>query len=555
MRPIYAFAAVMAIGMTSAAFAADSSDSDLRAELEALKATIRSQDKELQQLRAANDDTWLNERRAEEVKTLIRDVLSDADTRASLAEGGMTAGWKDHFFLASEDGNFLLRLSGQVQSRYTYNHANERMGTTQTTNTDPALSSFSKGDENIAGFSIRRAKVRFDGHLFDPKFTYAVQLNVAHANNDHSPQVDGSGGNDVQVSIDHPGGVDIGAGNNSGDFFLEDAWFAYEFADGWQVKFGQFKAPFLHDEAVNSKHQVAVERAFLTDYFTVDYTQGIQLSYGGELAGVPIRLAGMIHDGSYQANTNYNSDTTDIALAGRADVLLAGEWSQFDDYQSWSGQPMALKVGAAFDWEVGESGFSTIANAGGAGPGTAPFVGPEPNSVDVLKWTVDVAAEFPDMYGLSLFGAIVGQHLDGNDEPNFSGGAAGFPLPGIVDEADQWGFVLQANVFVVPDKMDVFARYEYLDLDGVVFFNTRDAARQSGTTSNHMFYPISGDLDDELSLLTFGTNYYFKGNAAKASLDVLWAMDAMPVADSGAALQTAAADDQISIRAQFQFLF
>jgi len=128
-------------------------------------------------------------------------------------------------------------------------------------------------------------------------------------------------------------------------------------------------------------------------------------------------------------------------------------------------------------------------------------------------------------------------------------------LPGIVDEADQWGFVLQANVFVVPDKMDVFARYEYLDLDGVVFFNTRHAARQSGTTSNHMFYPISGDLDDELSLLTFGTNYYFKGNAAKASLDVLWAMDAMPVADSGAALQTAAADDQISIRAQFQFLF
>jgi len=554
IKPRILMTAALMVAMSGAwtvAAAADSSNEDLRAELEALKAHVQSREKQIQKLRAAHSDSWLTERRAEEVKTLIRDVLSDADTRASLAEGGMTAGWKDHFFLASEDGNFLLRLSGQVQSRYVYNHANERVGS-RVGNNPPADN---KADEDLSGFAIRRAKIRFDGHLFDPKFTYAVQLNAAHANNqfnNNTQPADESAGT-VTLFNDGPGGIDIGSGNNAGDIYLEDAWFAYEFADGWQVKFGQFKAPFLHDEAVNSKHQVAVERAFVTDLFTVDYTQGVQLSYGGELVGTPVRFAAMIHDGSYQANTNYNADTTDFAIAARGDVLLAGDWSQFDDYQSWSGQPMALKVGAGLDYEIGEGGFSTLVTHPTLG---TRFVGADPNTIDVFKYTVDVAAEFPDMYGLSLFGAFIGQHLSANDEPFASGSPFGSePLPGIVSDADQFAVVLQASAFVVPDKMDAFIRWEWIDFDDVVFFNIRDSARASGVTSNHIYYPLGDNENDETHILTFGGNYYFQGHAAKASMDVVWVMDTLPVADSGAGLQQTAKDDQLSVRAQFQFLF
>src|ERR1051325_8891184 len=111
-------ASVLALGLTGAAMAADP---QVQAELDALKAPVKQQAAEIQDLRAANGDSWLNQRRAEEIKSLVHEVLSDAETRASLAEGGMTAGWRDHFFLASEDGNFLLRISGQEQIRYIYN--------------------------------------------------------------------------------------------------------------------------------------------------------------------------------------------------------------------------------------------------------------------------------------------------------------------------------------------------------------------------------------------------------------------------------------------------
>lgn len=68
------------------------SDSNLRAELTVLKARLA-------ELEAKQDDTWLDQRRTEQVKALIHDVLSDADTRASLLADGVTAGHdgKDSF--------------------------------------------------------------------------------------------------------------------------------------------------------------------------------------------------------------------------------------------------------------------------------------------------------------------------------------------------------------------------------------------------------------------------------------------------------------------------
>ena len=44
------------------------------------------------ELKAASDDDWLTERRAQEIRGLVEDVLADADTRASLLQDGMTAG-------------------------------------------------------------------------------------------------------------------------------------------------------------------------------------------------------------------------------------------------------------------------------------------------------------------------------------------------------------------------------------------------------------------------------------------------------------------------------
>jgi hypothetical protein len=100
-----------AVGLATTSFADTPTNNELRQEIQALRAEVSA-------MRSQADDSWLNERRAEEVKTLIHDVLADADTRASLAGDGMTAGHNGHFFLASADGGFLLNVGGQIQFRY-----------------------------------------------------------------------------------------------------------------------------------------------------------------------------------------------------------------------------------------------------------------------------------------------------------------------------------------------------------------------------------------------------------------------------------------------------
>ena len=325
-------------------------------------------------------------------------------------------------------------------------------------------------------------KLGFYGHLFDPKFTYGIRLVAGDVDTDPYLQ------------------ADLG----EGEVLLEEAWFAYEFADGWHVKGGQFKGPFLRDELVESQHQLAVERASLTDFATVDYTQGIQLSYTTD----SWRVAGMLHDGSYAANSSWDSDVVDFAVAGRGEFLVAGNWEQFADYATWEGDSFGLMIGAAADYENGD---------GETGATTS----------DLFKWTIDASAEIPELYGLNLFGAILGIHSEGREDG--------------VGDSDNYGFVAQAGIFVIPNKMDVFGRWEYIEIDEDLLATAEE---------------------EELNLVTVGSNYYSRGHASKLTLDVVWAPDALddaaviaPINEDLQGLFPIGEDDQFAIRGQFQFLF
>ena len=94
------------------------------------------------------DKTWLNQQRADQVRDLVHDVLADADTRSSLQGSGVTAGYDGGAFLQSADGNWKLKINGQVQARWLYNRAD--------------------GQDSEHGFEQRRTKAIFSGHVADP---------------------------------------------------------------------------------------------------------------------------------------------------------------------------------------------------------------------------------------------------------------------------------------------------------------------------------------------------------------------------------------------------
>ncbi len=467
------FVLVAVIAASGVAHAGDRKDlaekvEDLQSKLEKAQQQIASQaeriekqGQEIRELRAASEKSWLNERRAEQVRTLVRDVLKDAETRASLAGKGVTAGWDDGFYLADRAGNFLLNIGALSQTRYIYNHADRTAG----------------NDEDQNGFQQRRTRLIFSGHLFDPKFTYRVMT-------DATPQ----------------------GGNTN----LLEAWFGYAFADGWQVKVGQFFVPFLREEVIGAGTQLTVDRSFVNGLFTASRSQQASLSYSADRW----RIRGAVHDGSRQLNTNFNSDTTDAAVAARSELLVAGEWSQFKDFVGWPDDSLGLMLGAGVDYESGESGSGT------ARP-------------DVFKYTADASLEGR---GWNAFAAFTGQHFDDNT----SGGPT---------SADQFGVVAQGGFFVVPGKLDVFGRYEYLVLDRGVL--NSGAGRITAVTG-----------DDEISLLTVGANWYFRRHNAKATVDTVWALDPLPVgrmgplpAQTGSALVGSTDDPQVAVRAQFQLSF
>jgi hypothetical protein len=201
-------AAGLTASVAQGAVAEDARNAEL---IEALRAEVAELRSTVAEMRAEQSDDWLTEQRADEIRGLVHDVLADADTRASLMQDGLTAGWDGNFFLQSADGNWRLRLRGQVQVRYVWNVQ------------DDALD----GDDNEYGFEVRRAKIKFDGNIIDPTWQYVINLAADHDDR----QFDGSSGSSVF--------------SGQGDVDLDDAIIMKDFENGLELWLGQFKMPFL----------------------------------------------------------------------------------------------------------------------------------------------------------------------------------------------------------------------------------------------------------------------------------------------------------------------
>jgi hypothetical protein len=431
-------------------------DADLKAQVAALQSRV-------QELEGKKGEAWLNEQRASEVKALVKEVLADADTRASLAGNGMTAGHNGkNFYLASEDGNFLMNISGQIQVRYIYNHRRD-------------VASLDEGDdENENGFSIPRAKIQFDGHVFSPAWTYVLRLN----------------GNREDTEV-----------------FAEEATIGYRVMDNLNVRVGRSKSPFLREELTSSAYQLTVERSLVNSIFTAGYTEGLYVNWD---ATDMIRVSGSIDDGDFSGEgdgaNDFNTDLTDIAFGGRVDVKLAGDWKQMQDFSAWSGEDLGIFVGAAVRYGVFETGdFGT--------------------NDKILKWTVDGSVE---TNGFNIYAAFIGAHFNGDDHINNVG--------------DSYGAVVQAGYMVIPDKLEPFGRYEWINVDA-----------DSNHDRNHVF--------------TAGVNYYIAKHAAKFTIDAVYVLNPLDtgVVGSGASVRTdnsnlgllsdSAHGDQVAVRAQVQLLF
>ncbi|MCA9295526.1 MAG: hypothetical protein KC983_03395 [Phycisphaerales bacterium] len=275
-----------------------------------LRTRVTELEQELSIMKRAAGEEWLTEQRAEAIRGLVADVLADADTRASFADG-MTGYYDGGAIIQSADGSFRLKVNGQMQVRFNYNRRDTSAGGV---------------DPSIHGFENRRTKLKFTGHVWDKTWQYAIT-----------------------------GAFDRDGGTSGGSFRLEDAFIKKQLENNTYVRMGQFKLPFAREELVSSSKQLLAERSLINEEFNQDFAQGIELGWTGE----QVRVFAAFSDGFASRNSAaLTMPISEYAFTGRAEVLLGGTWKQFDDFTSMPGSTneVGVMLGGAAHYQMDDYG-------------------------------------------------------------------------------------------------------------------------------------------------------------------------------------------------------
>tara|TARA_R110002072_G_scaffold42064_10_gene117891 strand:+ start:22933 stop:24135 length:1203 start_codon:yes stop_codon:yes gene_type:complete len=346
-----------------------------------------------------------------------------------------------------------VKVSVQIQARYQFNSRDDA-------STTLAL----PDDDTTMGFVMRRAKVGISGNVTDN-----IKANIKFA-----------------------------FSRSSGAAALEDANATWKINDDVSIKVGQFKSAVLREENMSSSRQLASDRSGVNETFNQDFSQGIELQFGGDAWRAKVGF----NDGFNTDNTAFNAAAeADYGISARAELLVGdATWDQFKQFTSFRGSNAGGMIGAAIHME----------SRGDTNPSFTPTTDMTTGTLD-FSWVDD---------GWNFFAAGVWRSMDT--------GVASF---------DDYGVIAQGGFFV-SDQNEIFARY-----DAVLPDDDR------------------GATGDEFNSVTVGWNHYMvpESHAAKFTLDLRYYLDATTTSivstSDGHNLLADSEDGQFGLTAQMQFLF
>ena len=278
---------VASLTLTSAGFAGSDMNADLQTRLEAAEARIA-------ELSADQNQNWLNDERSNAVRSLVQDVLADADTRASLQGASGNAGYDGGFTIASGDGNFALKINGGVWTSWTMVD-DERTAPVVGTDTD-------------GGFDAPDPWIHLSGTVAGD-FSYDIR-------HDNGTNADGNG------------------------TWANGSW---NLNDSWTLTMGTFH------QHQNRRTQISNVNQMLIGHSRGSApVNGIGLGWSGD----DMRFWAEASNGN--ANGTTNDGDYDMNL--RFEYMAEGNWGQFDQWTSADGGAAGTLIGFGYFNESNTTG-------------------------------------------------------------------------------------------------------------------------------------------------------------------------------------------------------
>ncbi|MBX9851420.1 MAG: OprO/OprP family phosphate-selective porin [Cytophagaceae bacterium] len=203
-----------------------------------------------------------------------------------------TVSFKRGIGITTPDSSFSVNFRFRMQSRALYTTASEN--------------DLSAADIEAR---VRRLRLRMEGFMFNPKFTYLIQLSFSRGDMDWSVRDNSS----VNVSPN----------------VVRDAVVYYRVVKPLTLIFGQTKLPGNRQRVVSSGDLQFLDRSIVNATFNIDRDFGLQAYWTHHFGGFYYSIKSAISTGD---GRNTNSSDAGLSYTGRLELLPLGEFTNKGDY-------------------------------------------------------------------------------------------------------------------------------------------------------------------------------------------------------------------------------
>jgi len=280
---------------------------DVQQELAALRA-------EVAEVRRAREEGWMDEARAQQVRHIVEDVLSDSSLRTSEVGPLWNSPYSGGQRIRSEDGSWTLLAAVTQQVKFVYSNAYGN-------------GSASADDQTQWGVEMRRINLIMAGTVVDPTISYLFMFQY-----DSQPDR---------------------WSDNPGTFSPVYAWISKDFGNGVSVMVGNQNVPWDLETSFLEACSMTVGDYSIFNYrFGVGRNPGVSVMYRSDSLRV--------RSGAYSqfvAQGGHWDSTSNLgyAVSSRAELKFGSDWETLDVESGFVDTAPSVVLGLAGAWSNGRA--------------------------------------------------------------------------------------------------------------------------------------------------------------------------------------------------------